>query len=133
MKQVVLLVLFAIISSNAFSQVLKFRSYSFSIKYQERNTWSKWSEPEETSVLIVFNLDKERVSIFSKETQEYDIIETYKKVIDRDGDEVFRYVCIDKNGLRCNIRWIYLKSQTRWQVYVDYKDMMWMYNVNPLE
>lgn len=133
MKQVVLLVLFAIISSNAFSQVLKFRSYSFSIKYQERNTWSKWSEPEEASVLIVFNLDKERVSIFSKETQEYDIIETYKKVIDSDGDEVFRYVCIDKNGLRCNIRWIYLQSQTRWQVYVDYKDMMWMYNVKPLE
>lgn len=133
MKKIVLLVLFAALSSNAISQVLKFRSYSFSVKYQERNYWSKWSEPEETSVLIVFNLEKERVSIFSKETQEYDIIEAYKKVIDSDGDEVYKYVCIDKNGLKCNIRWIFLKSQSRWQVYVDYKDMMWVYNVKLIE
>lgn len=133
MRQVILLSAFLLLSTVAFCQVYKFKAHSASYKYEGKYGWTKWTEPEETSILIVFNIDKERVTIYSKETQEYDIIKVYDKVVDSDGDDVFRYLCVDKDGLRCNIRWIYLNAQSRWQIYVDYSDMMWVYNVRKID
>lgn len=134
MKKVILSFLLTAIYLFSFSQVYKFRSYDFVYKTNSKYGWTKWSEPVENNILIVFDLDKQRVSIFSKETQVYDIYKIYEKETDKDGDYIFEYACIDDAGLKCHIRWVKLNSQNgRLQVYVDFKDIMWMYNVNLLE
>ena len=134
MKNIILLFTLLLSYSICNSQVLKFRSFSSCIKSKTSYGWTKWSEPTENNILIVFNLDKERITIYSKETQVYDIYRTYKRETDSDGDYTYKYSCIDADGLRCSIRWVKLNSQEgRLQVYIDYSDTMWMYNVNLIE
>ncbi|RWZ90369.1 MAG: hypothetical protein EO766_02900 [Hydrotalea sp. AMD] len=134
MKKYLLMALLLCNLNISFGQVMKFRSSIFSLKTKGTYGWTKWSEPTEVNILIVFDLDKNRITIYSKETQVYDIYQTYEKYTDSDGDDTFEYACVDANGLRCHVRWLKLNSQNgRLQVYVDYSDMMLMYNVKLLE
>ena len=88
---------------------------------------------EETSVLITIDLNKERITIYSKETQVYDVAENEGETYDNDGDITLSLFCVDKDGLTCRIRLVKLISQDgRNQLYVDYNDMKWVYNVYPL-
>jgi hypothetical protein len=134
MKKIYLIILFILVYGASIAQVLKFRSYSSSIKTKGSYGWTKWSEPKDNNILIVFDLDKERVSIFSKEVQEYDIYKTFERETDKDGDYIYEYACVDASGLKCHIRWVKLNSQNgRIQVYVDFADVMLLYNVKSLE
>jgi hypothetical protein len=134
MKKLILTASFILIFTLCFSQVYKLRSYSSQIKTKGTYGWTKWSDPTENNILIVFDIDKERITIYSKETQVYDIYKVYDTYTDRDGDDTYEFACIDADGLRCHVRWVKLNSQNgRLQVYVDYDDMMWMYNVKVVE
>ena len=122
-------------SATAFGQVYKLKSTSFSSKYKINDyRWSEWSEATESSVLITFDLNKERITIYSKTTQVYDIAEYEGKTTDEDGDDFYSYYCVNEDGLTCRVRLAKLNSQNgRNQVYVDFSDMRWMYNVYSLD
>lgn len=111
------------------AEVLKLQSTSFAYKYlNDYGYWSDWSDWEYTSVLIVINTDNDRINIYSSTPQEYDIYGYEENGYDRDGGETTTLKCIDANGLRCEIRIRIERSGNR-QLYVDYNDMMWVYNI----
>jgi len=122
-------------STFSYGQVSKLKTTSYSSKYKINDyRWSEWEEWQETSVLIMFDFDKQRVTIFSKVTQIYDIIENEGTEYDSDGDKTLSLYCVDKEGLTCRIRLVKLISQNgRNQLYVDYKDIKWVYNVYSLD
>jgi hypothetical protein len=91
--------------------------------------WSKWSEWENSSVLIVINTETERITIYSKATQIYDIVEYEGKERDYDGDTTLSCYCVNKDGLTCRIRLVGNPQIGRNQLYVDFDDMSWVYNV----
>lgn len=125
-----------IISINALSQVTKFKTTSFSIKSKNEYTekWTKWSEAEDVEILITFDLTNERIKIFSKEEQEYDIIKYFDKKIDEDGDETIKLQCVNEDGLKCIVRIVVLNSNYgQRQLYIDFADIMWVYDINKLE
>ena len=130
-----LMIVLLTFSVTAFGQVYKLKSTSFSSKYKINDyRWSEWSEATETSVLITFDLDKERITIYSKTTQVYDIAEYEGKTTDEDGDDFYSYYCVNQDGATCRVRLARLNSQNgRNQVYVDFSDMKWMYNVYSLD
>jgi hypothetical protein len=119
----------------SFGQVYKLRSSTFSSKYKvSEYSWSEWSELAETNVLITFDLAKDRITIYSKTTQVYDIAEYEEKITDKDGDDILSYFCVNQDGLTCRVRFVKLNSQNgRNQVYVDFSDMMFFYNTYFLE
>lgn len=127
-------VMFLTTSTNVFGQVYKLKSTSFSSKYKfNENKWSDWSDATESSVLITFDLTNDRITIYSKETQVYDIAEYEGKTTDEDGDDIFSYFCIDKDGIKCRVKWLKLNSQNgRMQMYVNYNDIIWLYNIYSL-
>lgn len=131
MKKLFIFLCLLFISEVVSAQVYKLRSTSLSIRYKEGSiSKTKWSEPEEASVLIVLNVDKDRVNIYSKEPQEYDIIKAYDKTTDSDGDDIYRFVCIDQDGVKCTMRFVRLNSRNgRLQLYIDYSNISWLYNV----
>ena len=95
---------------------------------------SEWSEWNETTVLITIDLSKDRITIYSKETQVYDIAKNEDESYDNDGDMTLSLYCVDKAGLTCRIRLVKLISQNdRNQLYVDYDDLKWVYNVYLLD
>lgn len=123
-----------VLSAPSAAQVLKLKSTGFSYKVKNGDTWSKWSDWEDSSLLITIDTDKARVTIYSKDTQVYDIAQNEGTSHDSDGDETLSFYCIDKKGLKCRVRLVKLHSQGgRLQLYVDYNDIMWGYNVVSLD
>lgn len=122
-------------SATSFGQVYKLKSTSFSSKYKINDyRWSDWSEATESSVLITIDVNKDRITMYSKTTQIYDIAEYEGKTTDEDGDDFISFFCINEDGLSCRVRLAKLNSQNgRNQVYVDFSDMKWMYNVYTLD
>jgi hypothetical protein len=134
-KSVGLAILLLIFTSSAFGQVYKMRSTSLSSKYKINNyRWSDWSEAEEASILMTIDMNKDRIIIYSKETQIYDIAEYEGKTTDDDGDDFISYYCVNEEGITCRVRLAKLNSQNgRNQIYIDFSDFRFVYNVYYLD
>jgi hypothetical protein len=117
----------------AYAQVYKMKAFAFSFKYEQENgLWTNWSEWEECNVLCTIDANKERISIYSKETQIYDIIENEGSFYDEDGDWIWPLVGIDNEGGMCRVR-IIKKESGDIELYVDYEDIIWAYSVYNLD
>jgi hypothetical protein len=119
------------IFSSAYSQVYKYRAKQVAFKSKnDYGRWTDWTEWDDCDILTVINLEKNKFTIYSKETQEFDVVKIYPKEYDENEVEVFRLLVVDKNGLRCNIRQRFVKSEYyHSQLYVDYADLMYVYNL----
>ena len=123
------LLLFAsVFASHAYAEVLKLKAYSASMRSTDRyGNWSYWADWSDCNILVVIGEDS-RVKIYSKETQEYDVISSEEEVSDHQGGTVTEYHCIDKDGLRCSLR-LRVEKNDNIQLYVDYNDISLVYNV----
>lgn len=123
------LLLFAsVFASHAYAEVLKLKAYSFSARSTDHyGNWSDWADWSDCNILVVIGEDS-RVKIYSKETQEYDIISSEEEVSDHQGGTVTEYHCIDKDGLRCSLR-LRVEKNDNIQLYVDYDNLSFIYNV----
>ncbi|WP_299685725.1 hypothetical protein [uncultured Dokdonia sp.] len=140
MKKILItfLILFAsittVVSQN--SNILKLRTTELAIKYLESNSWGDWSDWKDTNVLVVFDLDKDRIRIFSKETQVYDVIEDEGQSYDDDGDEIYSYLCVNEDGSRCRVE-LWKRYRTNGssynQLYIKFSDMRWVYNLDVID
>lgn len=115
------------------AQVYKLKATGFSMKYEiDEYTWSEWADWEESNVLCTIDVQTDRITIYSKETQVYDVIEKEEEVIDDEGDWTLPFICIDQDGGRCRIRLMKRAEDEQLQLYVDYNDMKWVYDVYSL-
>ncbi len=111
------------------AQVFKLRAYQFSIKtYDKHYGWSDWSKWSGCKILITVDLYESRIKIYSQVEQEYDILEVEDQWEDNEGNNTLKCLVIDKDGERCNVRIVNDKNENR-QIYVDYPDVYWVYNV----
>lgn len=127
------LLLFAsVFASHAYAEVLKLKAYSASMRSTDHyGNWSDWADWSDCNILVVIGEDS-RVKIYSKETQEYDIISSEEEVSDHQGGTVTEYHCIDKDGLRCSLR-LRVEKNDNIQLYVDYDNLSFVYNVYVLK
>lgn len=136
MKKIILVVFFITIANISYSQVIKCKADAIAIKtkneYSEK--WSEWSKWEEVDILITIDPDKDRVKVFSKVEQVYDIIKSYGESYDEDGDKTIKWQCVNDDGLKCTVRLVKLYSKEgKSQLYIDFSDMMWVYNIYKLD
>lgn len=132
MKKVITLFALLLLCTGMYADVVKWTAYSFCYKTHNDyyNTWSDWSQWEDCNILIVANLNIDRINIYSAETQEFDIIQYYDPYTDSDGDEVIKMECVDVAGTRCTLR--FLRCQNgKAQLYCDYSNIMYVYEVYP--
>lgn len=125
MKNSILFLLLFTSLTISYSQALKLRATDFSMKLQG-GSWSDW---EDSEMLIVIKDD--RVTIYSNEQQEYDIVRSYDVYTDSDGDNVLKFKCVDQDGDLCHLRVISRQSGTV-QLYIDFSNVSWVYNVRKI-
>ena len=124
----VLFLLFGLIGSVE-AQTYKFYSTDFAMKYKtDRGYWSDWSDWEPSHCLITISLDRDEISIYSEEIQEFDVIRSDDWRKDNGGGEQFEMFCIDSNGLKCSMR-LRVQSNGELQLYVEYNDLMYVYHL----
>ena len=122
-----MLVMLSALELNA--QTYKYQTYNFAFATKDRyGLWSDWSDWKSSDMLVVFNGDKDRITIYSERIQEYDIYESEGRERDEYGGTTAAFMCVDDNGLRCRIR-IREQADGSLQLYVDYNDMMWVYGI----
>lgn len=111
------------------AQTYKLQTYSFSSRSKNSyGVWSDWSKWEASDMLVVINQDKDRITIYSRKVQEYDIYSYDGEEDDRYGGTTISYSCVDDDGLRCGIR-LRAQADGSLQLYVDYNDAMWVYGI----
>src|SRR5690554_999480 len=114
---------------------IKMKTTSIAYSYKENGyNWANWSDFEPTSILVLMDLDKERITVYSKETQIYDIAKDEGKTTDSDGDDFYSFLCVNEGGKACRVRLAKLNSQGgRNQLYVKFDDMKWVYNLRAVD
>lgn len=111
-----------------YGQTYKYKATDLAIKTYEYGRWSDWSDWERVDILVVINMDKDVITIYSKSTQEYDIIEYLGEENDRDGGSSVKFLCVNEDGSRCHVR-IRMQKDGQRQLYVDFSDVMFVYNI----
>lgn len=116
MKKYIFVFLFLILGISSQAQIIKFKAEYMSMKIDSVN-WTPW---EESSVVIVVNLTKENINIYSIQEQEYTIIST--KAISHEDDKVILYFdCIDELGIRCTVEFVAFKDKPKKHLYIRRK------------
>ena len=111
---------------DATAQTYKFYSTDFAYKAKDTyGYWSDWSDWEKSRCLISIRLDREVINIYSEDTQEFDIYGEIGEKEDENGSSII-LSCIDKNGLRCNVKFRRQNSGVL-QLYIEYNDLMYVY------
>ena len=130
MKKILLTLALVLCTLGTFAQssILWFRTTEFAWKQKEYGVWSDWSDWEDVSILVVINTATDRVNIYSSEPQEYDIYDYEDEETDYEGGTSITFHCVDANGVRCDMR-IRVQADGQVQLYIDYSNIMFVYNV----
>jgi hypothetical protein len=129
-KTLFLFLIFSLGIQKTFSQTYKFEATGFSV--MEKNTkgaWGNWSELLPVNIVITLDTNKNRIVVYSKEIQLYEI-QNYEEKQDSETDEIYPFVCKDIDGEPFTISIIIRKNQgNRKQLYINQKNVIIVYNI----
>lgn len=128
MKRILIVIMFGLFCVGAVqAQTQWFKATEFAVRVVDNGRWTKWSDWESIDINIKFDLSNDLIIIYSQETQIYKVLEQVKSPYDSNGTQVkFRVLDqdYDKGFLRLRV-----ENNGNSQIYVDYADISWVYNV----
>jgi hypothetical protein len=130
MKYALLLLLALTLAFTAQAQsVYKFKTTNLAFRYPEDKKYRKW---ENCEVLVMLNWNTERLHIYSKEEQVFDLVDGTEKQTDSDGDSYITFTGVDKDGNRCQLRLLYISrsNNDELHLYVHYSDVSYVYSMH---
>lgn len=113
--------------SQSWSGTIWFKTTDFSFRYKVYGEWTDWSEWEESNMKVKFNTDDDVIVIYSKETQIYKVLSLEDSPYDSSGTQV-KFRVIDQDSDYGYIR-LRVTDNGYSQLYVDFSDISWVYNV----
>ncbi len=130
MKKIFLITILLFIATTSQAQVYKFITSSFSVSERTgKNVWTKWSKPQDASIVVSVDPSKDRIVIYSQELQLYQIM-NYQPTVENEKTITNGFVCADEDGQKFTISIITRKDQgNRKQLYLNQKDVMIVYNM----
>jgi hypothetical protein len=131
MKKIITLLLFLFaMQTFIFGQVYKYRTTQISMKVGN-NDWGEW---EESEILLIVNLNDQRITIHSSKIQKYDIVTWHESYRDKDGDTNYSFTCVDQDGDYCTVTHCLCESQNgRNQLYIRFNNITWVYYMRKLD
>lgn len=127
-----LAVLLLVIPMTVFSQSnLKFNTTDYAFAQVDSKGYYQWDSWKKCNVRIVINLEKDMIIIYSNVTQYYYIYDTYNNgdpYPDTKGGYQIKFYMVDQDGDKGSLR-LRVASNGLSQIYIDFKDCAWCYNV----
>jgi len=130
---IILITLFTFSIVNCSAQIQWYKTISVAIKYKRydsyygRYVWTKWSDWEKCRCDVKFDLNNDIIVIYSNKPQIYKVISIEEPPYDVLGTQV-KFRVIDNEGDRGTLR-LRIENNGNSQIYVDFADVMWVYNV----
>lgn len=128
-----LLVLLLLCSIPVYSQIQWYKTTSMAIKYKRYNSyygqyyWTDWSDWERCVLNVKFDLNSDQIIIYSNKTQIYTVLYTEDQPRDNSGSQI-RFKIIDQDNDIGYLR-LRIENNGNSQIYIDFNDVMWVYNV----
>ena len=125
-----LLSLFCLFSLTLSAQIQKYRTTQFAIAsvINGRYSWSDW---ESSNLYLYINLDTDQITIYSTSIQIYQIYSAYNNgnaYLDSEGGKTIKFNVIDQDLDKGTVR-LRIDREGNSQVYIDFADVAWVYNV----
>ena len=129
MKKILLTLALVLCTLGTFAQssILWFRTTEFAWKQKEYGVWSDWSDWEDSNMKVKFDLNKDQIVIFSPNVQIYNVLRIEEPPYDPSGQQI-KYRVIDQDDDFGYIR-LRIENSGNSQIYVDFADVKWVYNV----
>lgn len=108
---------------------LKFRSENEKIVYLNKNSEFESSTSWLDSInIVVFEIEAKRIRIYGTVTKSFDFTNQVNKYSEGDYNYYLFSPCLDKDGVRCNIR-LKLRNEKNGLsfLYIDYKNIVYQY------
>lgn len=130
MKKIISLLAIIFISCSVSAQsYMNFTATSCAIasvnSYSGKYIWSDWYK---CSVEIIFDINRDNIYIRSNSPQRYTIIREAKQYIDSGGGKQVIFNVVDQDG-DIGILRLRIERNGNSQLYVDFSDIAWCYNV----
>ena len=123
-----LLMLLLVFTSNAIPREVCYYSSFTSYKMLINNNWTDWTDWREYYVEIVFNTDSNTITIYDADIEKvYKIHPIYEKSEDSNSITI-KYKVVESEN---NCLYIRFRNQNDGvkQLYLDYKDLVYVYNL----
>lgn len=127
-KFLTLIVLFLGIVIGVNAQVQTYRTTGYYEKKLYSWGWGNWSAKQQSNMNIVINLNTDVVTIYSPRTQVYRIYEYSGTTRDNDGDVTATFYFYDQDNDRGTMRLV-IRANGQSQLYIDFANVMWAYDV----
>ena len=129
MKKLIVMLLL-LVSSVAYSQPTKYRTTYVSTLTPPSTTYGDW---EPCSLLVVHN--NQRVTVYSKITQTYDILSSSEQYKDENGYDSIDFSAINEDGTRveCNFTHIVKTDVNEVHLYIKLPDFTVCYSLEDIE
>lgn len=111
------------------AQIYKYNTFQFA--YKVKNTsgiWTSWSDWETSDMLLTINLDTDVITVYSTRRQVYKVLDDMGAYTDESGGRQQKFYVIDQDGDYGYVR-LRIETNGNSQVYIDFNDIMWVYNV----
>ena len=132
MKKFILIALMAMlfgVTNKADAQTLYFRTYQFAIKYKTNyGNWTDWSDWQKSDMKMKIDMDDDMIIIYSQRVQVYRVISHEGSYVDDSGGKQTKFYVIDQDDDYGYVR-LRVEKNGNSQIYVDFNDVMWVYNV----
>lgn len=124
----ILLFLFMLLSFNfTKGEEAYYRAQYFAYKCIENGSWTKWSDWQESKVVVYVNTDSQVIQVFTEQEQRYIILGTEDEYTDRKGGTQVEFSVLDQDKDFGVIRFR-IQDNGVAQLYVEFDNIMWVYS-----
>jgi hypothetical protein len=112
------------------AQQFRFKTTTLSVLEKDnKGDWGKWSKPEVTELYVTLDYNKNKIVIYSREIQHYNIVEYLEKEVTK-TDEINSYLCKNQLGTAVKISFFTrVDLGNKPQLYVYFKDFIFCYDI----
>ena len=131
MKTIKLLIILLALSASAMGQVVKYRA-KFVCTHDVGKPDKEWGEWKAINMAVVIDAEANRITVYSQDTQTYDIIYAFNEETSADGSQTWAFQCVNEEGKQCNVRLINRRDGEEFQkqLYIDLKWFTVCYNLS---
>lgn len=126
------LIAFVLIIATALSASAEYQWYkatSYAYRYtNDYGRWTEWTDWMSCNISISFDMDDDVITIYGNKTQIYVITDTKGSGTDPSGGQYVSFRVIDQDYDYGTVR-LRVETNGNSQIYVDFANVMWVYNV----
>lgn len=110
------------------AQTYYYKTKQFAIKYKSTYGWGEWSDWKPSDMKMKIDFDDDIIVIYSQATQVYRVLEDMGSYTDESGGKQQKFWVIDQDEDYGYVR-LRIEKNGNSQIYIDFNDVMWVYNV----